>query len=238
MDIIKNIDKQKVLLAGMLVAAGVLCRIFLHDFFSSVINPITTNGFAAPLDVFFIIATVALLSGVLLGKYYTFIVPLGVITITDIFYAIVDPQTQGLWTTYLFLFTWSGYVIIALLGSRTKRKTEVNRQLIPRLLGAGVLGVVSYDLWTNFGFWLGFSKLGFYPQTVEGLVIVYIGGIPTMLWHLLSASIAMTLVALPLVYFKEYEFLAKKFVSNPAERYIIVSLIIVLMAASIITAIF
>lgn len=237
MDISKIFDRQKLMIIGILITVGVLGRIVLHDLFNSVMNPIETTGFAAPLDVFFIIATISLISGVLLGRYYTLIVPLCVIAITDIFYSIINPEYASYWLAYLFLFTWSGYGIIALLGSYTKQKTQLNKTFIPRILGAGILGIFLYDIWTNFGFWLGFSKLGFYPQTIEGLMTVYYGGLPTMLWHLLSTSIAITITATVFIYLKEHEFLKKDFTPKPMERYAIIGVTALLMFISILSAI-
>ena len=65
MDIIDKISKQKILLVILLVAIGVLLRITLHDFFNGIANPMAEYGY---LDVFFVTAMIAILSGILLGK--------------------------------------------------------------------------------------------------------------------------------------------------------------------------
>lgn len=234
----ENINKQKLILAIALIALGVIGRIGLHDFFNGIINPIPTNGFPVPLDVFFVVATVSIFSGLLLGKYYAILVPMCVIVITDVTYAIIDPKTASVWASSIFLFTWSGYTIIALIGSFAKRKEGIKITFIPKLLGAGALGVIFYDLWTNFGFWLGFSKLGFYPQTLGGLATVYVGGIPSMIWHLISVTVALTIVAVPLIYLREHELLKKTIALKPMEKYIIASATLILMSASILITIF
>ncbi len=240
MNLLKNVseNKDKLILAGLLVAIGVLSRVLLHDFFYSIINPIPTNGFPVPLDVFFAVATVSVLSGVLLGKYYTLIVPVCIIGITDIFYAFVDPVNAASWLTWLFLFTWSGYAFLALTGYLTKRKSGINKMFIPKILGASALGIVFYDLWSNFGFWLAYSKLGVYPQNLDGLAMVYIGGIPSMIWHLLSTTLAIAFVAIPIVYLKEHRLISKNLVLKPVEKYVIASATVILMTASILTALF
>jgi|GEM_PF-283093 len=240
MDLLKNVsgNKDKLMLAGLLVAIGVLSRILLHDFFYSIINPIPTNGFPVPLDVFFAVATVSVFSGVLLGKYYTLLVPVCVLGITDIFYAFADPVNAASWLTWLFLFTWSGYVVLALTGYLTRRKSDINKMFIPKILGASALGIIFYDLWSNFGFWLAYSKLGFYPQNLEGLATVYIGGVPSMIWHLLSTTLVISVVAIPLVYLREHELIKKNIVLRPTEKYVIASATVILMAASILTALF
>jgi len=240
MDLLKDIreNKDKLMLAGLLVAIGVLSRILLHDFFNGIINPISTGGYPMPLDVFFAIAAVSVFSGVLLGKYYTLIIPVCVLGITDIFYALIDPVNAASWLTWLFLFTWSGYVVLALTGYLTKRKSEINKMFIPKILGASALGIVFYDLWSNFGFWLAYSKLGFYPQNVDGLAMVYIGGIPSMIWHLLSTTLAIAFVAMPIFYLKEHGLISKTLVLKPVEKYVIASATVILMTASILTAFF
>ncbi|MDH7516800.1 MAG: hypothetical protein QHH19_00375 [Candidatus Thermoplasmatota archaeon] len=240
MDILRDVkeNKDKLMLAVLLVAVGVLSRILLHDFFYSIINPISTGGYPLPLDVFFAVAAVSVFSGVLLGKYYTFVVPVCVIGITDIFYALVDPVNAASWLTWLFLFTWSGYVVLALTGYLTRRKSEINRLFIPKILGTSALGIVFYDLWSNFGFWLAYSKLGFYPQNLDGLAMVYIGGIPSMIWHLLSTTLVIVFVAIPLVYLREQEIIKKSLVLKPVEKYVIASATVILMTASVLTVLF
>jgi hypothetical protein len=226
-------DRQKIMLAGLLIAIGVLGRLILHDFFNGISNPFAEFGF---LDVFFVVALVAIFSGVLLGKYYTFIVPLCVLIITDIYYAFVDPINAAIYTSWLFLFTLSGYVFIALIGAFTRKKSKLNMMFVPKLLGAGVVGIVIYDLWTNFGFWLAYSKLGYYPQTIEGLGTVYLGGVPFMVWHLLSTSVALAVIIIPLMYLKKHEILTKEFVVKPIEKYVITGATVFLIVASILTA--
>jgi hypothetical protein len=233
MKLLANIDKQKIMLAFILVTLGVISRISLHDFFNNINNPFTTNGF---LDVFFIIAVISILSGLLLGKYYVLIVPICVILITDIFYGIVDPINNALWSSWLFLFTTSGYVFIALIGLFTKRKLKINLSFFPKIFGSGIIGVIIYDLWTNFGFWLSYSKLGFYPQNFQGLASVFISGIPFMLWHILSFSLLLSTILLPIILIKDNPLFSENFMLKPIEKVYIISFTIILISASIITA--
>ena len=237
MDIINKTDKQRLILAGLLIIIGVVSRILLHDFFNGIANPWDQSEFGAVLDVFFVTAIIAILSGVLLGKYYTIIVPIAVLFASDIFYAIIDPEEAGLalYTSWLFLFTVSGYVFMALLGFYVKKKSKINYTFIPKLFGVGILGIVIYDLWTNFGFWLTYSRLGWYPMNIEGLATVYSGGIPMMIWHILSAGIALTVIAIPLIYFKEHEILKREIVIKPMENYILASATIILVTLIIIS---
>jgi hypothetical protein len=235
MNIFEKIDKQKVLLAGILVIIGVVLRVVLHDFFNGIANPWAEFGF---LDVFFVTALVAIVSGILLGKYFTIIVPLSVLIITDVFYALVDPSANvALFTSWLFLFTLSGYIIMALMGFYTKKKSKIDIFFIPKILGVGILAVIIYDLWTNFGFWLSYSKMGWYPPTLEGLGTVFAGGLPFMIWHILSTTIALTIIVVPIVYLKEHKILKTEIMLKPIEKYSIAGATAILMIFSIITAV-
>jgi hypothetical protein len=229
-----KIDKQKMLLASIIIFIGVLCRIILHDFFNSISNPWAEFGF---LDVFFIIAAVSIFSAILLGKIYTIAIPLIVLVITDVFYALVDPVNTSLYTTWLFLFTGSGYIFIALLSLYISKKSKLNIFFIPKILGVGILGIIIYDLWTNFGFWLSYSRLGWYPITLEGLATVYIGGLPFMIWHILSTSIVITVILIPIIYLTKNKLIKSEPKLNPIEKYVITSTTLFLMIVSIISAI-
>lgn len=231
-------DKQKIILAGLLIAIGLLGRIILHDFFNNIVNPWEESGLLG-LDVFFVIATVSIFSGILLGKYYALIIPITVIVLSDVFYASVNSVNVLLYTTYLFLFTITGYIFISLIGFYTKKKSKFNKRFIPKILGAGIVGIIIYDLWTNFGFWLSFSRL--YPDyltpTFSGLITAYSWGLPVMIWHILSGAIAITIIAIPLLYLKEHKILQTDFTLKPIEKYSISFATIILMTLSVISAI-
>ncbi len=233
-----KIDKQKMLLAGLLIAIGFFGRIILHDFFNNIVNPWEQSGLLG-LDVFFVIALVSIFSGFMLGKYYALIIPITVIILSDFFYASVNSVNVLLYTTYLFLFTISGYVFISLIGLYTKKKSKLNKMFIPKILGAGIVGIIIYDLWTNLGFWLSFSRV--YPDylspTFAGLVTAYSWGIPVMIWHILSGAIAITVIAIPLVFLKEHKILKTDYSLKPFEKYSIASVTIILILISIISAV-
>lgn len=233
MNISLNIDKQKIKIAIFLIFIGVIGRITLHDFFNNINLPFTEYGF---LDVFFIIALVSIFSGILLGKYYVFIIPLCVISLTDIYFGIINPVNSALWSTWLFLFTTSGYIFIALIGIFSRRKNKFEIQYIPKFLGIGFIGIIIYDLWTNFGFWLSYSKLGFYSQTFSGLATVVIGGVPFMLWHLLSFSIVFSLTLIPIIIYKKNSILLTAPFLKPTEKIYILCSTLILVVASIISA--
>jgi len=179
-----SVNKNRIMLAGFLIAIGSILRVLLHNnlpAFPSIY--MTINGVTQPmfmLDLFFVIAIISLASGLLLGGYYTFIIPISTMIITDLI----------LGNNWILLFTWSGFAIIGLIGYILKAKKSLTMRHVPRILGAGIGGILLYDIWTNFGVWLG----GWYTHTWGGLALCFTYALPFMFWHLLSTTIAMALV--------------------------------------------
>ncbi len=218
---IKNIfeNKNRLMIAVLLIAIGSIIRILLHNNLPG--SPsiyITINSITQPmfmLDLFFVIALISLISGLLLGGYYTFIVPISTMIITDLI----------LGNNWILLFTWSGFAIIGLIGYILKTKKNLSVSHIPRILGAGIGAILLYDIWTNFGTWLG----GWYAHTWEGLALCYTKALPFMFWHLLSTAIAMTLVLVPIVYLKEHKITIPDFQIKPFEKKISIAIPAILM---------
>lgn len=220
-------NKNRLMLAILLVAFGSIIRILLHNNLpGSPAIYITINGITQPmfmLDLFFVVAIIALISGLLLGGYYTFIVPISTMVVTDLI----------LGNNWILLFTWSGFVIIALIGYILKSRSSLTMRHVPRVLGAGIAGILIYDLWTNFGTWLG----GWYSHTWEGFVLCYTKALPFMFWHLLSTTIAMMLVIVPIIYLKEHKVTIPEFQINPLEKKISIVAPIALMVLALVSLI-
>ncbi len=173
-------EKNKIILAIMLIFTGSILRLALQNI---------------TLDVFFVIAVISIISGLILGGYYTFIVPISILMITDLLIG----------NNYILLFTWSGFVILALFGYLVKSKYNLSIRKIPITIGAGIAGILVYDIWTNFG-----CFLGWYPKTTTGLAACYTAAIPFTVWHLVSTTIALTLVLIPVTLLsKNYEIAPK-----------------------------
>ena len=216
-NILKN--KNRLMIAAFLIAIGSIIRILLHNNLPG--SPsvyITINGITQPmfmLDLFFIIALISLISGLLLGGYYTFFVPISTMIITDLI----------LGNNWILLFTWSGFAIIGLIGYILKNKKSLTVTHIPRILGAGIGGILIYDIWTNFGTWLG----GWYTHTWEGLALCYTKALPFMFWHLLSTTIAVAIVIIPIIYPKEQKIIIPDFQIKPFENKISIAIPAILM---------
>lgn len=222
-DIFEN--KNRLMLAVLLIAFGSIIRILLHNNLPG--SPsiyITINGITQPmfmLDLFFVVAIISLLSGLLLGGYFTFIVPISTMIITDVIIG----------NNWILLFTWSGFAILGLIGYILKSKNSLKIRHAPRILGAGIGGILLYDIWTNFGTWLG----GWYTHTWEGLALCYTNALPFMFWHLLSTTIAMTLVILPIIYLKEHKVTISEFQVKPLEERLSIATPIILMVLALLS---
>ena len=167
----KNIfeNKNRITLAILLISIGSIIRIVLNNNLPSPPSIyITINGLTQPMfmfDLFFIVAIISIVSGLLLGGYYTFIVPISTMIISDIVIG----------NNWIILFTWSGFAIIGVIGYILKTKNKMKIKHIPSVLGVGIGGILLYDIWTNFGTWLGGWG---YAYTWEGLALCYTKALP------------------------------------------------------------
>lgn len=221
------IKDNRISIGIILIVIGVILRITLHNNLPAAPSIfITINGITQPmfmLDLFFVIAVISLLSGLILGGYYTFIIPICIMAISDIIIG----------NTWIILFVWSGFAIIGLIGYILKKKQVLSIKRTPTILGASIGSVILYDIWTNFGTWLGGPQWG-YTYTLEGLALCYTLALPFMLWHLLSTTIAFTIIIVPLLYLKEHKLNIPDFKINPLERYITIAAAGILMTLAVI----
>jgi hypothetical protein len=218
-------NKNRLMLAGLLIAIGSIFRLILHNNLPS--SPsiyLTLNGVTQPmfmLDLFFVVAIISIVSGLLLGGYYTFIVPISTMIITDIVIG----------NNWILLFTWSGFAIIGLIGYILKAKKSLTIRHLPRIFGAGIVGILLYDIWTNFGVWLG----GWYSYSWSGLVTCFTFALPFMFWHLLSTTIIIAIVLVPIIYLKEQNIKIPEFKINPLENKLSLAIPAVLMVLAVIS---
>ena len=131
------------------------------------------------------IAAIAIFSGVYLSRKKALIVPLLIMAASDIFFGLHN----------VIFFTWGSFALVTLLGSRVKK----NKNLLS-IASTGVVSSVVFYLITNFGVW----AMGWYPQTVQGLLDCYILGLP----FLRDFTLATLLYSA--VFFGAYELIASR----------------------------
>jgi len=215
-------NQSKIFTAVILITIGVIGRLTLSGLLPS--SPslyITINGITQPMfmmDLFFLVAVISIISGLLLKSYFVFLVPISIMMITDII----------LGNNFIILFTWSGFATIGLISYILRSKNKFTTKNIPLFFGAGIGSVLIYDLWTNFGCWLGW-----YPHNISGLSLCYTLSIPFTLWHLISTSIAMAVIVIPIVYLKEHKIIRPDLSIKAIEKPISIALLTTIMLLSI-----
>jgi len=116
------------------------------------------------------------------GKKETFWLTFAAIALTDRFIG----------NSPIFLFTWSGFLLPALLISpilNKLRKTKYTK--LRNYTIAFVLALTSnlfFYFWTNFGVWY-LDSFNMYPNTFSGLATSYVNALPFLRLHLMSTLI-------------------------------------------------
>lgn len=155
------------MLAILLILAGILLR------------------FAPHAPNFTPVAAIALFGGAYLNKKYAIIIPLILMIISDIFIGMHN----------VVLFTWGGFILIALLGIRLK-----NNRSILRIASFSLTSAILFYIVSNFGVWL----MGWYPHTLKGLIDCYVLAIPFL------RTFAIATLIYTAAFFGIYEFIASK----------------------------
>ena len=149
-------NKIKIFIAFILITIGVVGRFVLVSYIG--------------IPNLEIITVLALISGIYLGGVYTVAVPLLTIFLSDLVIG----------NTYIFIFTWTAFAMIGLLGYLFRKKTCHSRGcgnpvsvIKYRFQNSVVLALISsvfFFLYTNFGWWL---MSGMYEYSLSGLIRCY-----------------------------------------------------------------
>ncbi len=156
-----------------------------------------------PFPNFEIIMILTFLAALIMKPYLAFLVPLFSMIGSD--FLLGNPLFAGSQMNKIIIFTYSGFILIALLSVLTRKQTfphlrGIRLKHIALSTGIGIGFALMYDLWTNIGWWYLM-----YPHNPESLIAVLAAGIPFMIYHLLSASVTFTLIGLPLLNIKSWK---------------------------------
>ena len=154
-----KITKKKIGLAISVIIFGVLFRIFL-------VKVVGIPNFEA-------ITALSLVSGSFLGGVFAPIVPLTIVFLSDIYFGNI----------LVYLFTWTAFILVGIFGVFFKKNSKY---YFLKITGGGVLSVLFFYLWTNFGWWLTTEM---YEMTIQGLIKCYIAGLPFLKNQLFSVLI-------------------------------------------------
>jgi len=158
--------KRKIIFAIFIVALGVGLRIFINE-------KINIPNFEA-------VTALSLLAGSFLGGIFGAIIPLLIVFFSDLYFG----------NTSVYIFTWVAYALIGIFSALLKRSSKY---YFLKITGMGILSVVFFYLFTNFGWWLTFEM---YPLTLQGLIECYIAGLPFLKNQLFSSLIFVPAFAL------------------------------------------
>jgi hypothetical protein len=152
-------NKTKLLAAFFLITFGIIGRIFIVEF--------------VQIPNLEIITSFSLIAGVILGGIFTFLVPLSIIVITDIYFG----------NTIILIFTWSAFAVIGIFGWLMRKRKKFDYSFLKEITGIGIASSLFFYLYTNFGWWL---LTNMYPHTWQGLIQCYIMGLPFLKNNLLG----------------------------------------------------
>ncbi len=156
----------KLILAGSLIAFGIVGRLLLQDWPN--IETITAT---------------ALIAGALLGWRWGAAIALIVIAASDIFIG----------NNSIMIFTWSAFALIGAGGWLLHKKAAFSPKFTLQMTGLGLGAAVFFYLFTNFGVWLLFPM---YPHTWAGLVACYVAAIPFFRFSIASALITVPIATI------------------------------------------
>jgi hypothetical protein len=157
----------------VLIAVGVLGRIFRINFFPELYN-------VEPITI------MALLAGAFLGFGYALIVPLAIIALTDMYIG----------NSSILLFTWTAWAVIGILGLVLRKSDKSKFSFGLKITGMGILASLFFYIWTNFGVW---ALSGMYTHTWEGIVKCYVLALPFLKMNLLGNLFIVPVVTFTLV---------------------------------------
>ena len=178
-------DMNKLTVATLLVIVGVCGRLLLISY--------------ANIET---VLAIALLSGVILGGYYCILVPFLVMMISDWWiYTFTDYGVGFGFGAILGLtfFTWTGFMIIGLLGRFIKPRVAYTVKGVAVVAGTGIIATLIYDFWTMMGYWLFLT-----PRTTQWLFTVLQLQIPFTIYHLISSLIFVPLFTTIFMYVHEH----------------------------------
>ena len=159
MTVYQGQKKKKILFAVFVILLGVVFRIFLNK--------------VVGIPNFEAVTALSLVTGSFLGGFYAPFIPLLIIFLSDLYFG----------NTSVYFFTWSAFILIGIFGTIFKRNSKY---YFLKISGGGILSVLFFYLWTNFGWWLTF---GMYPMTFKGLIQCYIAGLLFLKNQLISVLI-------------------------------------------------
>ena len=136
------------------------------------------------------ITAMALLSGALLPRRWTFVVPLSAMLVSDL--------VIGFYSLPVMLVVYGAFAVSNVIGLWLRK-----RQSLGRIFGASLLGSTVFFVLTNTAVW-AFQAM--YPHSVSGLIQAFVAGLPffrnTVIGDLGFSAIFFGVYAVGMVYWQ------------------------------------
>ncbi len=161
------------------------------------------------------VLAIALLSGVILGGLYCIVVPLAVMLISDWWIYTYTEYGSAFGISAIIgltFFTWTGYVMIGLIGRFVRPKVAYTVKGVAVVVGVGLIATLIYDFWTVIGYWFFMT-----PGTLEWLGRVFIMQVPFTIYHLMSSLIFVPLFGTIFMYVHEHGIPFLNAIISPSE---------------------
>lgn len=144
------------------------------------------------------IAAMALLSGAVLPRRLTFVVPLAAMLVSDL--------VIGFYSLPVMISVYISFALSNIIGTRLRQRLQVGR-----VIGASLVGSLVFFLITNAAVW-AFQSM--YPHTLFGLGQSYLLGLPffrnTVLGDLVFTGLFVVSYRAIVVYFRQHQLLATR----------------------------
>jgi len=150
-----------------------------------------------PFPNFEVVTVAAFIGIMILDMRVALFIPLVAMVCSDLL--IGNPIFVGDKMNQIVMFTYSGFALVALVGTLVGNKVKpyvssIKVRSVFCMAGTGALLVFLYDMWTNFGWWYLM-----YPHTGDALLTVYALGVPFMIYHLISGIATFLCIGLPVI---------------------------------------
>jgi hypothetical protein len=181
--------KLRLLMAASLVCIGIAGRLAFRGF-------LPHGNELVAFDLWVSIGAVSVLAGSLLGRTYGIAVPLLAMGLSDLYINTTLIGGGAVFVLEIAIFTWTGFAMVGILSSYFGKNADFSPRGLTMLTGTGLAGVLVFDVWTNFGVWLG----PFYAHNAAGLALCFTMALPFTIGHLISTAMVLPVMAIPYLY--------------------------------------
>lgn len=174
----KHATQSTVALAGFLILAGILLRVFRH------------YGLIDLPPNFAPVSAIAMFAAVTLPRRWALVTPLVLMFVSD--------WLIGWYNLPIMLTVYASFGVSTMIGFWLRRRVTVGRVLVSSLAGSIMFFLVTNAADWGFGTW--------YPHTMSGLSQAYIAGLPffrnTVLGDLIYSGVAFGVYGAVMLYFR------------------------------------